>query len=91
PPVLSRKLEEKREHCWRGGQARGEGISLMMHGRKGCCGGVCSNINRAGQQIVGRQLQQPPTIEIRPGFAVNVFVNADLVLQPYQAPGRTPH
>ncbi|MGE3542255.1 MAG: hypothetical protein AB7N91_33185, partial [Candidatus Tectimicrobiota bacterium] len=41
PPVLSRKLEEKREHCWRGGQARGEGISLMMHGRKGCCGGVC--------------------------------------------------
>ncbi|MGE3537364.1 MAG: TrbI/VirB10 family protein [Candidatus Tectimicrobiota bacterium] len=45
---------------------------------------VGSNINRAGQQIVGRQLQQPPTIEIRPGFAVNVFVNADLVLRPYE-------
>ncbi|MGE3537827.1 MAG: TrbI/VirB10 family protein [Candidatus Tectimicrobiota bacterium] len=52
---------------------------------------VGSNINRAGQQIVSRQLQQPPTIEIRPGFAVNVFVNADLVLRPYQAPGHTPN
>lgn len=46
---------------------------------------AASNINRAGQSIVQRQLQQQPTIEIRPGFAINVFVNADLVLQP--APG----
>jgi type IV secretory pathway VirB10-like protein len=52
---------------------------------------VSSNVNRAGQSLVQRQLQQPPTIEIRPGFAVNVFVNADLVLQPYDASGQTPH
>lgn len=51
---------------------------------------VSSNVNRAGQSLVQRQLQPPPTIEIRPGFAVNVFVNADLVLPPSPGPGRTP-
>jgi len=51
---------------------------------------VGSNINRSGQQIVSRQLQQPPTIEIRPGLAVNVFVNADLVLPPSPGPRSMP-
>lgn len=39
--------------------------------------------NQAGQQIVQRELQRPPTIAIRPGMAFNVFVVKDLVLQPY--------
>lgn len=49
--------------------------------------------NQAGQQIVRRQLSVPPTIKIRPGMSLNVFVHRDLVLQPYQwgvatVPGR---
>lgn len=52
---------------------------------------AASGVNRAGQSIVSQQLAQQPTIEIRPGFAVNVFVNADLVLRPYPgAVGPTP-
>ena len=39
--------------------------------------------NQAGQQIMRRELQRPPTIAIRPGMAFNVFVLKDLVLQPY--------
>lgn len=39
--------------------------------------------NQAGQQIVRRELQRPPTIAIRPGMQFNVFVLKDLVLQPY--------
>ena len=40
-------------------------------------------INDAGQQIVRRQLNVPPTLTIRPGFPVHVIVTRDLVLEPY--------
>lgn len=40
-------------------------------------------INDAGQQIVRRQLNIPPTLTIRPGFPVRVIVTRDLVLEPY--------
>jgi type IV secretion system protein VirB10 len=39
--------------------------------------------NQAGQQIVQRQLQIQPTIEIQPGAAFNVLVVKDMVLEPY--------
>jgi type IV secretory pathway VirB10-like protein len=42
-------------------------------------------INDAGQQIVRRQLNVPPTLTIRPGFPVRVIVTRDLVLEPYGA------
>ena len=38
---------------------------------------------RAGQQIVQRQLNIAPTLTIRPGFPVRVIVTRDLVLEPY--------
>ena len=41
-------------------------------------------INDAGQQIVRRQLNVPPTLTIRPGFPVRVIVTRDLVLEPYR-------
>jgi type IV secretion system protein VirB10 len=50
--------------------------------------GAGQGLNQAGQQIVQRQLQHAPTLEIRPGFAVNVLVHADLVLRPAPGPGR---
>ncbi|UJX43836.1 TrbI/VirB10 family protein [Xanthobacter sp. YC-JY1] len=40
-------------------------------------------INDAGQQIVRRQLNVAPTLNIRPGFPVRVIVTRDLVLEPY--------
>ena len=40
-------------------------------------------LNDAGQQIVRRQLNVPPTLTIRPGFPVRVIVTRDLVLEPY--------
>ena len=51
---------------------------------------VGQGISRAGQQTVKKQLDIQPTITIRPGFAINVFVHRDMVLQPYQAARATP-
>jgi type IV secretion system protein VirB10 len=48
-------------------------------------GGSQDTINQSGQQIVRRQLNVQPTLTIRPGFAVRVIVNRDLVLAPYQS------
>ncbi|MFG1279786.1 TrbI/VirB10 family protein [Xanthobacter autotrophicus] len=40
-------------------------------------------INDAGQQIIRRQLNVPPTLTIQPGFPVRVIVTRDLILEPY--------
>ena len=45
--------------------------------------GAGDSINRAGQQIVERQLNVQPTITIRPGLPVRVILSRDLVLEPY--------
>ena len=42
--------------------------------------GAPGHHQRAGQQIVRRQLNVQPTLTIRPGFPVRVIVNRDLVL-----------
>jgi type IV secretion system protein TrbI len=39
-------------------------------------------ITEAGQRIVERQLEVPPTLTIRPGFPVRVLVTRDLVIAP---------
>lgn len=46
--------------------------------------GSQDSINRAGEQIVSRELGIPPTLTIRPGYPVRVLVTRDLVLE--QAP-----
>jgi len=43
-----------------------------------------ADINQAGQKIVTRHLNVPPTLEIRPGFPFNVMVNKDIILRPYE-------
>ncbi len=45
--------------------------------------GFASNVNQAGQQVVGRSLQVQPTLTIRPGYPVRVMVTRDLVLEPF--------
>jgi len=42
--------------------------------------GSQDSINRAGEQIVGRELNVRPTLTIRPGHPVRVLVTRDLVL-----------
>lgn len=44
--------------------------------------GALNTINEAGQRIVQRQLEVPPTLTIRPGFPVRVIVTRDLVFAP---------
>jgi len=41
-------------------------------------------INQIGQQLTRRNLNQQPTLTIRPGYPVRVIVNRDLVLRPYE-------
>jgi len=43
-----------------------------------------ATFNQAGQEIVRRQLNIPPTLTIRPGFPVRVLVGRDLVLEPWR-------
>jgi type IV secretion system protein VirB10 len=45
--------------------------------------GAGDTLNQTGQQVVERNLDIQPTLTIRPGFPVRVFVNRDLVLEPY--------
>jgi type IV secretory pathway VirB10-like protein len=45
-----------------------------------------TTLNQAGQEIVRRQLNVPPTLTIRPGFPVRVLVSRDLVLEPWEGP-----
>jgi type IV secretory pathway VirB10-like protein len=40
--------------------------------------------NQVGQEITRRNLSVQPTLTIRPGFPMEVMVNKDLVLRPYQ-------
>jgi len=44
--------------------------------------GAQDSINETGRQVVERQLRVPPTITIRPGFALRVLVMRDLILEP---------
>ena len=43
--------------------------------------GAVGTITEAGQRIVERQLEVPPTLTIRPGFPVRVLVTRDLVFR----------
>lgn len=45
--------------------------------------GASDSVSQVGQQIVQRQLQIAPTLNIRPGFPVRVIVTHDLALAPY--------
>jgi type IV secretion system protein VirB10 len=40
--------------------------------------------NQVGQEITRRNLNVQPTLTVRPGFPMEVMVNKDLVLRPYQ-------
>ena len=46
--------------------------------------GAAQNINSAGQVIVQKDLQVQPTLVIRPGQRVAVFVTRDIALPPYR-------
>ncbi|NKB82814.1 MAG: hypothetical protein GKS05_13215 [Nitrospirales bacterium] len=46
---------------------------------------IGQNINRTGQRITDKLLDQQPTITIRPGWNVNIFVENDLVLRPFRS------
>ena len=43
--------------------------------------GTQDSVNRAGEQVVSRELNVRPTLTIRPGFPVRVLVTRDLVLE----------
>ena len=40
--------------------------------------------NQVGQEITRRNLSVQPTLTVRPGFPMDVMVNKDLLLRPYQ-------
>ena len=44
--------------------------------------GTQESVSQTGRQIVQRQLNVPPTLTVRPGFAFRIVVTRDLVLEP---------
>ena len=47
--------------------------------------GAGDSLDQTGQQVVRRNLNNQPTLTIRPGFPVRVIVDRDLVLEPYRS------
>ncbi len=47
--------------------------------------GTATTADKTIQQIIRKQLNVQPTIEIRPGYKFNIVVLADMVLTPYEA------
>src|SRR5262249_48189048 len=45
---------------------------------------TAESTNQAGQRIVEKNLNIPPTITVRPGWPLRVIVHKDLVLEPYR-------
>lgn len=41
-------------------------------------------MNNLGMQTISRNLNQAPTIQIRPGYVFNVLINKDMILPPWQ-------
>lgn len=90
-------LEDKVDEHW-GGLAKAAGLStLLSFGAelatdsddnlvRALRGGGQTTFNQAGQEIVRRQLNIPPTLTIRPGFPVRVLISHDLVLAPWGVP-----
>lgn len=89
-------LEDSVNNHW-GGLARAAGLAtLLSFGAelaaddedqllRALRDGGQQTFNQAGQEIVRRQLNVPPTLTIRPGFPVRVLVSRDLVLAPWSA------
>jgi type IV secretion system protein VirB10 len=44
--------------------------------------GPQDTVNQSGRRLVERQMNIPPTLTIRPGFALRVLVTRDLILEP---------
>lgn len=45
--------------------------------------GMQDTVNQTGRQVVQREINVPPTLTLRPGFAIRVMITRDLVLEPY--------
>ncbi|MDK2756865.1 MAG: conjugal transfer protein TraI [Blastomonas fulva] len=45
--------------------------------------GTQDTVNQTGRQVVQRQLNVPPTLTVRPGFALRIIVTRDLILEPF--------
>ncbi|ASR50227.1 TrbI/VirB10 family protein [Blastomonas fulva] len=41
-------------------------------------------VSQTGRQVVQRQLNVPPTLTVRPGFALRIIVTRDLILEPFK-------
>ena len=48
-------------------------------------GAMGMQMNNLGMSTISRNLNQPPTIEIRPGYVFNVMINKDMILPPWQS------
>ncbi len=59
---------------------RQNGNRVVIAGRDG----LQDSVNQVGQEMTRRNLNLQPALTARPGLAVRVIVNRDLVLRPYQ-------
>lgn len=48
-------------------------------------GNVGDEISSAGDKITRKNLNIQPTIKVRPGFSINVLVNKDMIIPPYNS------
>ena len=84
--------QDQVDHHW-GRLTTGVVLSSLLAGTAGYQGqrddyagrvyeNVGMEINRAGQRLTRNNLSIQPTLQIRPGFSINILVNRDLILKP---------
>lgn len=66
----------------------GVGSELTLTGRSDLVSAIRlsteDSLNQVGQQLTQKNLNQQPTIKVRPGWPLRVIVHKDLVLRPYR-------
>jgi type IV secretory pathway VirB10-like protein len=62
--------------------ARSNGNIVLEDG----AGALSQSATQVGGRLVDRDLARQPTLQVRPGFRVDVLVSRDLVLEPYGLP-----
>jgi type IV secretory pathway VirB10-like protein len=64
--------------------AANDGNTTTETDEEAAASGVAEQASQVGQKIADKNLSVQPTLEIRPGYKLNLFIVKDFILQPYK-------
>ena len=66
-------------------QPRAQNGDYSYSSQQMIAGSLGMQMNQLGAATIARNLNQAPTLTIRPGYVFNVMVNKDVILPPWQS------